>query len=131
MGVYMDKQMKLFLPFCNELSISHRLSVGWEFDFCIWAYQAGSFTIQRKPSAFISRQASGVPLLIFYRFYNCRPYRSRGLDLGGWGLYLRAHHPGLSTFIVIWLCHYLSLVRLQAAFVSLSSASAPTLVHRL
>lgn len=102
---------KLFLPFCSELSISHRLSVGLGVWFSVFGLIRLGFYNPRKPSLPLSsRQASGVHLsLSFTDFTDCRPYHSRGLDLGGWGLYLRAHHRDYLQLYRHrdWLCHYL------------------------
>lgn len=106
-----DKQMKAVSPLLQRvINISSIVGGVGSLIFCIWAYQAGILQ-SRKPSLPLSsRQASGVHLsLSFTDFTDCRPYHSRGLDLGGWGLYLRAHHRDYLQLYRHrdWLCHYL------------------------
>ncbi|EOB23300.1 hypothetical protein D061_04921 [Streptococcus pneumoniae 1488] len=69
------------------------------------------FTIQGNPLCLYpaGRHLGSTSLYLFTDFTDCRPYHSRGLDLGGWGLYLRAHHRDYLQLYRHrdWLCHYL------------------------
>lgn len=106
-----DKQMKAVSPLLQRvINISSIVGGVGSLIFCIWAYQAGILQSKETLSAFIQQAGIwGPPLFIFTDFTDCRPYHSRGLDLGGWGLYLRAHHRDYLQLYRHrdWLCHYL------------------------
>lgn len=107
-----DKQMKAVSPLLQRvINISSIVGGVGSLIFCIWAYQAGILQSKETLSAFIQQAGIwGPPLFIFLLdFTDCRPYHSRGLDLGGWGLYLRAHHRDYLQLYRHrdWLCHYL------------------------
>lgn len=84
---------------------------GWEFDFLYLGLSGWDFTIQGNPLCLYpaGRHLGSTSLYLFTDFTDCRPYHSRGLDLGGWGLYLRAHHRDYLQLYRHrdWLCHYL------------------------
>ncbi len=122
---------KLFLPFCSELSISHRLSVRLEVPLSVFGLiRLGFYNPNKPPLPLSSRQASRVHLsLSFYRFYRLSTLSFQRPDLSGWGLYLWEHQNDYNNYHHHrdWLCHYLlSSAPIARTLSSLSSASAPT-----
>jgi len=114
-----DKQMKAVSPLLQQvINISSIVGGVGSLIFCIWAYQAGILQSKETLSAFIGnplclypagRYLGATSLYLFTDFTDCRPYHSRSLDLGGWRLYLRAHHRDYLQLYRHrdWLCHYL------------------------
>lgn len=106
-----DKQMKAVSPLLQRvINISSIVGGVGSLIFCIWAYQAGILQSKETLSAFIQQAGIwGPPLFIFYRFYRLSSLSFQGLDLGGWGLYLQAHHRDYLQLYRHrdWLCHYL------------------------
>lgn len=107
-----DKQMKAVSPLLQRvINISSIVGGVGSLIFCIWAYQAGILQSKENPLCLYpaGRHLGSTSLYLFTDFTDCRPYHSRGLDLGGWGLYLRAHHRDYLQLYRHrdWLCHYL------------------------